>query len=147
VERFPTIVLLTEEGIDASGDLTSFPSIGSAVAVANLIAVRRDKDKPGQAKTLVIPDSVSVSADGKTLNFSLSTDIDVQKPDLLLEQTGMSELRRITLAKASLTSGDGQMMAVFASALQQDFDGVDGDALRESVESFVALDQSQGQQK
>lgn len=89
-----------------------------------------------------MPNSVSVSEDGKSLFFKLTTDIDVQKPELLLEQTGVSELIRITLAKATLTSADGQMMAVFASALQQDFDGVDGVALKDAVASFVAVDQS-----
>lgn len=142
VERFPAFALLADEGITPVGDLSTFPNIGDATAVANLIAVRRDKDKPGQARTLVVPDSVSVSDDGKSLFFSLATDIDVQKPELLLEQTGVSELKRITLAKATLTSGDGQMMAVFASALQQDYNGPDGVALKESIDSFVATDMS-----
>jgi hypothetical protein len=142
VERFPTFALLADEGITPIGDLGTFPSIGDPTAVANLIALRRDKDKPGQARTLIMPNSVSVSEDGKSLFFKLTTDIDVQKPDLLLEQTGVSELIRITLAKATLTSADGQMMAVFASALQQDFDGDDGVALNDAVASFVAMDQS-----
>jgi len=72
----------------------------------------------------------------------LSTAIDVQKPELLLEQEGVSELVRITQAKATLTSNDGQLLAVFASALQQDYIGADGVALNETVESFVATDQS-----
>ncbi len=59
-----------------------------------------------------------------------------------MEQMGVSELIRITLAKATLDSNDGQMMAVFASALQQDFKSDDGPALEESVNSFIALDQS-----
>ena len=142
VERFPTFALLADEGITPVGDLSSFPSIGDPNAIANLIALRRDKDKQGQARTFLVPNSVSLSEDGLTLYFRLATDIDVQKPDLLLEQTGVSELKRITLAKATLTSGDGQMMAVFASALQQDFNGVDGVALKDAVDSFVALDQS-----
>jgi len=142
VERFPTFALLADEGITPIGDLGTFPSIGDPIAVANLIALRRDKDKPGQARTAILPNSVSVSEDGKSLFFKLTTDIDVQKPELLLEQTGVSELIRITLAKATLTSADGQMMAVFASALQQDFDGVDGVALKDAVASFVAVDQS-----
>lgn len=141
VERFPTFVLLADEGITPVGDLSSFPSIGDATAIANLIALRRDKDKPGVAKTLIVPGSVKVSEDGLSLYFSMSTDIDVQKPELLLEQTGVSELKRITLAKATLTSGDGQMMAVFASALQQDFNGPDGVALKDAVDSFVATEQ------
>mmetsp|Transcript_14133 Transcript_14133/g.21199 ORF Transcript_14133/g.21199 Transcript_14133/m.21199 type:complete len:290 (-) Transcript_14133:1-870(-) len=142
VERFPTFALLADEGITPVGDLSSFPSIGDPTAVANLIALRRDKDKKGQARTFLVPNSVSVSEDGLTLRFEMATEIDVQKPELLLEQTGVSELKRITLAKATLTSADGQMLAVFASALQQDFDGVDGVALKDAVDSFVATDQS-----
>jgi hypothetical protein len=141
VERFPTAALLIEEGIQPTVDLTTFPSIGDPIAVAKLISLRRDRDKPGQSRTEVVPDSVSVSDDGKVLTFRLITDIDVQKPELLMEQTGLSELKRITLAKATLTSGDGQMMAVFASALQQDFQGEDGNALQNAVDSFVAINQ------
>jgi hypothetical protein len=141
VERFPAAALLIEEGIQPTGDLSTFPSIGDPVAVAKLIALRRDRDKPGQSRTEVVPGSVSVSEDGKVLTFRLITDIDVQKPELLMEQTGFSELKRITQAKATLTSGDGQMMAVFASALQQDFQGEDGNALQNAVDSFVAINQ------
>ena len=147
VERFPTFALLADEGIQPSGDLSTFPKIGDPTAIANLIALRRDRDKQNQSRTLVVPGTVNVSEDGLNLTFSLSTDIDVQKPELLLEQTGVSELRRITLAKATLTSGDGQMMAVFASALQQDFNGVDGVALKEAIDTFVAIDQSADQKK
>lgn len=71
--------------------------------------------------------------------FNLAQSIDVQKPELLMEQMGVSELNRITVAKATLNSNDGQIMAVFASALEQDFNSEDGPALQESVESFVAL--------
>lgn len=142
IERFPTKVLLEEEGIQANGDLSTFPSIGDPTAISNLIAIRRDRDKNIQARTIVVPNSVSVSEDGKTLYFGLQQEIDVQKPELLLEQTGVSELIRITLAKATLNSNDGQMMAVFASALQQDYASADGPALEETVNSFVALDQS-----
>jgi len=84
-----------------------------------------------------------MSQDEKTLYFQLSTEVDVQKPELLLEQTGVGEIVRVTLAKATLTSGDGQMMAVFASALKQDLAGSDGVALRDCVDSFVAVEQKQ----
>ncbi len=140
--RFPIKVLLEEEGIDASGDLSTFPNIGNGVAIANLIAVRRDRDKQTQARTIVIPNSVSVSEDGKTLYFSLAQSIEVQKPELLMEQMGVSELNRLTVAKATLNSNDGQLMAVFASALEQDFKAEDGPALQESVDTFVALSKS-----
>lgn len=145
VERFPTRVLLEEAGIQATGDLTTFPKLGEATAVANLINTRREKDKPGsQSKTILVPDSVSVSPDGLELYFSLKTEIEVQKPELLLEEYGVSQLFRITNAKASLASRDGNIMAVFASALEQDYLAGDGDALRSAVASFTVTNQSTG---
>jgi hypothetical protein len=89
-----------------------------------------------------VPNSLLISADGRELSFQLRTEIDVQKPELLLEQYGVSELYRITAAKASLRSNDGNMMAVFASALETDWQGPDGVALQESVNSFQAIDQA-----
>jgi hypothetical protein len=145
IERFPVKALLEEEGIDSSGDLSTFTSIGKPEAVANLIIRRRDRDnKRGQqqkTQTEILP-PVAISPDDKTLMFTLKTTIEVMKPELLLEQTGSSQLVRVTLAKATLQSNDGQLMVIFASALQQDFDGTDGDALREVVSSFTVLDQS-----
>ena len=84
---------------------------------------------------------MSLSDDGKELYFKLTTEIEVQKPELLMEQYGVSKLYRVTVAKASLNSNDGNIMAVFASALQQDFEnGVDGPALQASVDSFKVTD-------
>lgn len=140
VERYPTRVLLEENGIDASGDLSTFTAIGEPKAVASLIILRREKDTPNQGAKIL--GDVKVSDDGKELCFRLKTEIDVQKPDLLMEQSGVSQLFRITLAKATLNSNDGNIMAVFGSALEQDFDnGTDGPALEETVKSFVAIEQ------
>ena len=47
---------------------------------------------PWSSTTAVHDVLVSTFADDKTLYFSLSQSIDVQKPELLMEQTGMSEL-------------------------------------------------------
>ena len=140
VERFPTRVLLEENGIQATGDLSTFPAIGDAKAIASLITLRREKDSPvSGARTM---DAVDVSPDGKTLTFRLRTEIEVQKPELLLEQMGVSQLFRITVAKATLNSEDGNIMAIFASALEQDFtNGVDGPALEDTVQSFQATAQ------
>ena len=135
VERFPTRVLLEENGIQATGDLSTFPAIGDAKAIASLIILRREKDS--QVLGAKVLDSVDVSPDGKTLSFRLRTEIEVQKPELLLEQEGISRLFRVTLAKATLNSDDGNIMAIFASALEQDFkNGVDGPALEDTVQSF-----------
>jgi hypothetical protein len=138
--RFPARVLLEENGIDASGDLSTFDKIGKATAIAKLIVLRRERDKPGQSNTQVV--DAQISENGKLLTFQLRAEIDVQKPELLMEQSGIDRLFRITVAKASLDSNDGQILAVFASALEQDYLGPDGKALQTAVESFVALDQS-----
>ena len=134
--------MLEENGIEATGDLSTFPSIGEARAVASLLILRREKETTQKQGTKVLEDA-QISPDGKELTFRLKTEIEVQKPELLLEQYGVSRLFRITLAKASLKSDDGNIMAVFASALEKDFDnGVDGPALDETVKSFIATKQS-----
>lgn len=142
VVRFPTRLLLEENGIEATGSLKTIPDIGEPAAVANLIVLRRDRDKPGNSYNKIVPNSLLISADGRELSFQLRTEIDVQKPELLLEQYGVSELYRITAAKASLRSNDGNIMAIFASALETDWTGPDGVALQESVNSFQAIDQA-----
>eukprot|EP00970_Alexandrium_tamarense_P008518 scaffold1625_cov192-Alexandrium_tamarense.AAC.37 len=143
VERFPTRAMLEDEGYQPSGDLTTFTSIGDPTAIATLLLRRREKDKPGTQNTALLDkDSVSLSTDGTTLTFSLRQQINVEKPELLMEEMGVSELFRTTLCKATLASNDGQMMAVFASALDQDYAGPDGAALRKAVDSFTATDQS-----
>lgn len=142
--RFPTRVLLEENGIDAEGNLSTFPDIGEPLAVANLINLRREKDKPGVSNTVIDKDSVKVSPNGKVLSFKLKTEIEVQKPELLMEQYGVSKLFRVTVAKASLESSDGNMLAVFASALETDFNGPDGEALQASVDSFKATEREFG---
>lgn len=135
--------MLEEAGIEATGDLSTFPALGEPAAIANLIILRREKDKPGSmSKTNILPDSLAISDDGLALYFTLKTEIDVQKPELLLEEYGVSQLFRITVAKASLASKDGNIMVVFASALEQDYNGPDGAALRDAAASFTVVDQS-----
>ena len=143
VERFPVRAMLEDEGYQPSGDLSTFNSLGEPVAVATLLVRRREKDKPGTQNTAILDrQSVVLSPDAKTMTFSLRQQINVEKPELLMEQEGISELYRTTLAKATLSSNDGQMMAVFASALDQDFKGPDGYALQKAIDSFVATDQA-----
>lgn len=139
VERFPAGVLLEDNGVQPSGALSTIQEIGNPGVVAGLIAVRRDREKGGESKTKVVKDSITVSPDGKELRFLLRTEVDVQRPELLLEQTGVSELFRVTSAKASLQSDDGNMLAIFASALEADWKTQDGVALEASVDSFKSL--------
>ena len=133
--------MLEENGIEATGDLYTFSALGEPGAIANLINLRREKDKTG-SMTVIFPDSVTLSDDKKELRFKMKTEIEVQKPELLMETYGVRQLFRLTTAKATLDSNDGNIMAVFASALEQDYAGQDGIALEESVSSFRVTDQS-----
>ena len=143
--RFPTRRLLEENGIEATTDLNTFPDIGEPSVIAGLLYIRREKDPPASGKNTVLdPQSVKVSLDGKELQFKLRTEIDVQKPELLMEQSGVDRLFRITLAKASLGSNDGNLLAVFASALESDFQSQDGEALQRCVDSFRVMDREFG---
>lgn len=107
--------------------------------MANLVILRREKDTGSKGAKVL--DQVAVSPDGKTLSFRLRTEIDVQKPELLMEEFGISQLFRVTLGKVTLNSEDGNILGIFASALEQDFNGVDGPALQQSVDSFIATKQ------
>jgi hypothetical protein len=141
--RYPVRLLLEENGIEAKGSLDTFPALGEPQAIATLINMHRERDRPGGgSNTAIVPDSLMVTSDGKDLMFKLKTVIDVQKPELLLEQYGVSQLFRITAAKATLRSNDGNLMAVFGSALELDFNGPDGLAIMETVNSFQVPDQS-----
>ena len=105
VERFPMKTLLEEAGIASSGDLSNFPSISiDAAKMAELLNTRREKERgaSANARSIVQPSSASFISDTE-LRFRLRADIDVQKPELLMEQEGVSELIRYTDAKALLT--------------------------------------------
>lgn len=131
--------MLQENGIEATGDLSTFPGLGESSAIASLIVACRDKGS-ATTNTQLIPDSLFLSEDGKELRFRLRTEIEVQKPELLMEQYGVSALYRVTSAKATLRSNDGYLVAVFASALERDYMGPDGVALEQSVSSFEVTD-------
>jgi len=49
------------------------------------------------------------------------TPIAVQRPDVLMETQGLTELRRITTTRAILVPESKQIMIVWASALEQDW--------------------------
>ena len=133
---YPTRALLEENGIDASGSLARFSDIGEPSAVAALMSSRREKET---TNTQIL----SARATDTELYFTLQTEIEVQKPELLMEQYGVDRLFRITTAKASLAASDGNLMAVFASALEKDFQ-TDGPMLQQVVESFAVTEREYG---
>lgn len=173
IERFPISQLLQQQaGISPDDSLSSsltsnkpmtFSNIGTALAIVQLLVLRRDRDRMQQQQqqgilfplTRIAPDSIQTSTDDQSITFQLMTDIPVQKPELLMEQYGVNQLIRLTLGKVSIAREDGTMMVIYASGLQQDLigraagDGTiiksnmkwteDGRALLESVDSFVPL--------
>jgi len=146
VERFPAATLLLDQGLEVKEgeDLSDFKKMGTPAAIAELLYLKREREtQQSKSRSSLLTESIKLSDDGKVLDFMLSTNIDVQKPELLLEQTGSSELIRITSARATLNSNDGNIMVCYGSALQQDFYGSsDGDALRKSIDSFTVTDNS-----
>jgi len=146
VERFPAATLLLDQGLEVKEgeDLSDFTKMGTPAAIAELLYLKREREtQQSKSRSSLLTESIKLSDDGKVLDFMLSTNIDVQKPELLLEQTGSSELIRVTSARATLNSNDGNIMVCYGSALQQDFYGSsDGDALRKSIDSFTVTDNS-----
>lgn len=149
VERFPTAAFLEEEaGVEVrpgDDDLSTFPKLGEPLAVARLLSQRRERQSGGSAAgvTEVLKDAVRVSDDGETLTFQLRTVVSAQKPELLMEQMGVSELVRTTTAKASLAANDGNLMVCYASGLDVNA-ADDGPVLADVVDSFTVLRPPQG---
>ncbi|CAM9837493.1 unnamed protein product [Discosporangium mesarthrocarpum] len=129
--------LLSDAGIPPLGDLTTWKGVGSAERVAELLKARRDQDAAGVTaqESEVIRGTASIKGD--TLEFLLKSPIKVQRPDLLMEQRGVSELYRNTYARA-IMRGDGTFFIVWAGALNTDWEGEDGakDLLHGVVDSF-----------
>ena len=67
--------MLEENGIEATGDLSTFPSLGEPKAIASLLVLRREKET--QNKGIKELSDVQVSPDGKEMTFRLRTEIDV----------------------------------------------------------------------
>ena len=142
VEQFPTANLFTDRLLTPPSDLSTFSTIGlTAKGIAELLNSRREAERAAGSSQRTAPATDPapsfVGDDSLTLNFALRTDILVKDPVLLLKQTGVSELVRLTVAKAVI-KGD-QMCVVYASALREQMEGEGGDGLRRAVESFEAL--------
>jgi len=140
VERFPVKSLLDEAGIASGGDLTSFRGLGiGAEKLAELLNLRREKERNNsKARTLVMKEGGNTPMlENETLRFQLRSDIDVQKPELLLEQEGVSELVRFTDAKALIKKGE--MYVIYGGALRQFYEKEEGEALKDAVASFTVL--------
>lgn len=158
VEYFPARLLLTENGINlvditasTTTPWTTITDIGEPKAIANLIVLRRDQDRASSSgtrtTTQILPDSLQLDNHGRAMSFQMTTEIAVQKPELLREQYGVDKLIRVTTVKVILVQGqdtsnnsNGNLLVIFASALESDWNGSDGAALQEAVRSFRSLE-------
>jgi len=119
---------------------TTLGSIGTANSIAQLLLRARDRDASSGALSSILLSS-KLSDDGSRLAFDYSTELPVSDPDALQEQRGVRQLIRHTVATSILGSVPGSdgapvpaMFSVWASALQQDWEG----DLREPLEATVA---------
>jgi hypothetical protein len=75
-----------------TSNLNSFPSslISNPFAVASLLFIRREKETQSQEAKVLVDNQIS--SDGKEPIFWLTTEIDVHKPELLMEEFGILQL-------------------------------------------------------
>jgi hypothetical protein len=128
--------LLADIGVLPTGDFSTWESIGSAKAIADLLAANRDGDAKQRGGLASKVDPASVAVSGRSLSFLTVTSVAVQRPDKLLEAQGVSELRRITRARADLRR-DGTLLVLWASALEQDWKAGAASSLGSVVDSLV----------
>jgi len=141
VQRLSVEKLLADVGVVPTGDLSSWPSIGSAAKVAELLAFVRDGDAKQQSGLPSKVEADSVKLDGNILRFKMVTPIAVQRPDKLKESQGITELNRITEVRAELTP-PGQTVIVWASALEKDYNEGAAALLRSVASSLTLLPSS-----
>jgi hypothetical protein len=130
--------LLADIGVLPTGDLSTWEAIGSAKAIADLLTSNRDGDAKQRGGLASKVDPASVAINGRTLSFRTAATIAVQRPDKLLETQGISELRRITRARAEIRR-DGTALVLWASALEQDWNKGASAVLNAVADSLIAL--------
>ncbi|CAM9148557.1 unnamed protein product [Choristocarpus tenellus] len=137
IQLINTVSLLSEAGLPAFGDFATWESLGTAQKAADLLKFRRDQDAAGNLKkeSEVIPSTVSLKGD--TLEFMMRSQIPVQRPDLLLQDQGVSELFRNTYVKA-IMRGDGTFAVIWSGALSTDWNNEGGakDKMKAVADSF-----------
>jgi hypothetical protein len=76
---------------------------------------------------------------GVLAQFDFITDIKVQRPDLLMEELGVRELKRRTRGRAVLTGEGDKILVAWAGALSKDWDRGFGPLLDEVLDSVTLL--------
>lgn len=139
IQRLSIEQLLKDVGVLPTGDLSTWQAIGTPQKVAQLLASFRDgdsKQSSGIPSKLAKGSAVQSEDD---LTFSIITPIAVQRPDELMQQQGLTELRRITSVRAVLQPDTKEVMIVWASALEQDWVNGAKEVFSKITDSFQAF--------
>jgi hypothetical protein len=110
VERFPVRNLLQDAGVTSDLDearLGTWPTVGKGETLAEILLNRRDAETIANGKSLLtrmVPGSVVVT--NTTLVFKAVTDVPVTRPEILEEQTGRREIRRVSFFRGELRAGE-----------------------------------------
>ena len=137
MEKVSLSDIFAENGLEAQGydTLKTWKDVGTEKGVSELLATHREYTGSQGKKQPFEINEASVKVDDKTFVFEFDIELKVQRPDLLLKETGKSKLIRRTVAKAILQP-EGKMMIMWGSAIENDFDAGYGDVLRNCVNSF-----------
>lgn len=148
LERYPALAVAKLEGIGPllpngpDGPVTALAQLGKPLAVAKLLAERRDDLCASQAKnggaavaaSVVSPDSVRFDADeaaGGVLRFEMVSTI--------RDRDGLIATRRTLLARAQITPGNGELLCLWAGCADVDWQRSEEPLLRKIVETFEVL--------
>lgn len=137
MEKVSLSDIFAENGLEASGydTLKTWKDVGTEKGISELLATHREYTGSQGKKQPFTIDADSIAVGPKTFQFEFDIELKVQRPDLLLKETGKSKLVRRTVAKAVLLP-EGKMMVMWGSAIENDFDAGYGNLLRKCVYSF-----------
>lgn len=102
--------LLQDAGVTSDLDearLGTWPTVGKGETLAEILLNRRDAETIANGKSLLtrmVPGSVVVT--NTTLVFKAVTDVPVTRPEILEEQTGRREIRRVSFFRGELRAGE-----------------------------------------
>lgn len=111
VERYPATLLLGGQ-VPRTGSPDTWPKLVTAVGgkvedLVDIVVNQRDAETAAMGKSMttrLLKDSVAVS--DTTLTFAAVTEVPVMRPDLLEEQTGRREIRRLSLFRGEMRAAE-----------------------------------------
>ena len=141
VEKFPLGDLLKLEGVMdnnlSSGSIKGWEDVATASKLVELLKKYREKDSKSATgtKSTIDKESLSLSQDGKLLSYTITTNVPVQKPDLLFDSTGEFEIVRLSRGNAYLDPASLNIIVLYVSAKRETWKS-DSETLNSVIEQF-----------